>query len=1184
LVAAAAGLGGCDQLDTSRTVETYATFGDAVYRESCQRVAYTGQLDQLKAGQINKVDVSGALGRSVCVDGVAPDAGAPPQLSAIFADKSKLVPLVNTILPGEDQNPPPEEVDQGLPFLTRLESFLESMLPTADDGVMQHAVDSLSNVLRTMRDDPDFPTALSRLALRIGYRPTKTAAGLIHTLANYPNIDPLITTQLRLIAPGGSAEAEWKQVLAAASRELSYAQPVANPRDPERTLQLALNLLTTTNPDLGSGKPRPLTLRDYRGVARATVLSGKLVAPFVDLDNDGLADVDAQGRFVDAQGNPLSLPSPFPDLGATDTAPRDQQGRALTAANATTTIYQFFDLDNTVLAGLAREAFQLVDPKKDIMLGLAWGASALLGPRAPQMKMYMDSATGRSEVYQFNGFDATKAPVLDLAHAFVQVLGDPDIDLTLQTTSTLLSQHEALTARAVAAMLNASDRAKNYPNAVIPQTSVLFDELVPLIVRVLRVPGLFEDLIQALNDPNTKDLAPIMANQMIAANQIDFDHTNGPAYPLKTSGPNAPTPIVPVDHNQPDVGYNRSILQRTAHIVHDTNGWKYCNKANWQIKDPLTGLITVASGQNACELFEIDDVALFYMLNMASANARNANPSAKNGADFCAHITLKGNLAVNQTTCPALIGSLIKISGFGQFPTPQALNRQLFLSDNEKPQGLKDTATDLFCSDNDDAIEAHNYSLVAWEAPFPNAPSGNPNATFYTAMQPVVDAFAKHDECLQFDANMNCVKSQNAAKILLDLFSVLHEHWASQNAAYGTQNHTFQSTTKGAPRFSYGDNLRSYEPLLADVLGLTGDLVPSVIALAPTLQTLTVDGTSNGQPALPVLKATATYLFDPAATPTGLAYRDGSTSTLMSDGKTVVPRATPYYLLADAYAHKRTALAAAPGMQSDKWKSSTSALVDQFLTVDKGNNTWQFHNRRFRAISLIVIDFLRSRIAAHTKAGDLDTWVHHTLTSNLTDVFASPLFAAFSDFTGKVETDVPPAGQNPAPTELYNLLGYLIDEATNDTVFQTALTTLADQTQLFLDDPNLIPVARMLGAALDPTTGTVDAQLVLFKRAHESDAQLTANQAQNGSNKTLYTVMRSILVNLYRQDPQTGIYPASQLADVLSDINRAQPGQTGPLSGDDYKTILDELQAFFGDQQHGFARFVNIVKSRNGNR
>jgi hypothetical protein len=103
-----------------------------------------------------------------------------------------------------------------------------------------------------------------------------------------------------------------------------------------------------------------------------------------------------------------------------------------------------------------------------------------------------------------------------------------------------------------------------------------------------------------------------------------------------------------------------------------------------------------------------------------------------------------------------------------------------------------------------------------------------------------------------------------------------------------------------------------------------------------------------------------------------------------------------------------------------------------------------------------------------------------------------------------------------------------------------------------------------MGSAMDPQNGAVDAQLTLMKKAHDVDTK-----------KALLTILR----NLYQQDSD-GIYPASNLGDVLSELNRAAPGQGGPLSGDDYKSILSEVKGFLIDDARGFTRFLNIVHAR----
>src|SRR6476659_3385432 len=150
----------------------------------------------------------------------------------------------------------------------------------------------------------------------------------------------------------------------------------------------------------------------------AATVAGKVQAPFVDKDNDGLADTDAMGHFVDAMGNPLNVPSPFPELGPADTAPRDTPGRALTAQGAATTLYKYLDLDGTVCGGLAREGLKLMDPQKDTTLGVVWGMGALLGPRTSKTQMYTDASGTVVNMLPYNGFDTTQSPVLDLVHSF----------------------------------------------------------------------------------------------------------------------------------------------------------------------------------------------------------------------------------------------------------------------------------------------------------------------------------------------------------------------------------------------------------------------------------------------------------------------------------------------------------------------------------------------------------------------------------------------------------------------------------------------------------------------------------------------------------------------------------------------------------------------------------------------
>ncbi len=957
-----ASLGCAKPLDTTRQPDSYTSFGDAVYRESCERLAYIGELEQQQAGQRTTVDVSGSLGNSVCQHGMPAPADAPPKVPAIQGQRTLFTNTVDAIFPS--------------PFLPDLQGFMVELLPLQDDDTVPKNVAALATLFQQMHDDPDFPGALERLGVRAGYRPEQVAAGVTHTVVDYPQIDDFLGQVLGMIATGGTANAEWNEVTAALGAELRAATAVTTPADPERTITLALNLMLSTSSELGDGTVRPLAARDYRGVAQGNLAKG----PFVDLNGDGLADTDGDGHYLDALGNILTLATPFVQPGVADSAPRDSLGRALVSAGGSDLLYNYLDLDGTVVGGLTREALTLMDPTKDTTLGLVYGASTLLGPRLMQSKVYDDPATGQpAETLSFNGYDTSQAAVLDLAHGFIQLLGDPtpgESDQTMEATGALLGNHESETTRVIKAMFDAHDLGKQHPEALIPVDSVLYDQMAPIITRILRVKGLPQKLLQALENPHVAGLAPMMARLIRARNQVDFDHTDvngtgGKTYPMD---PHALDAEDWVDRTMPDVDYNRSLIQRIAHLIHDANGLQFCNKNNATVAIPVLDITLETKA--ACQLFKVPDLSLFYILAMASDSVKMDTSTAqrtKTTHDVASFREAIIDPLLHAAILDDSIGDdalqlVVGINGFTRFPTPAAANRSLFLLPSEESSFLQNTIDPVLCTDGDKFTDVHNKSILAWETTLPANPAGAAyaNDTWYDAFRPVVDAFASFDECL--DANpddMPCQNPQNAAKILVDLLSLLHEHWTSPQGSYF--GHTYQNTAPTQPRFAYPDSIVSYEPLLNLVLG--GDMVPSLIGLAPVLDGLTLP--SSGDPALPAVFGTARYVFDPLLAPASLSYRSGATTTTWSDGITPVPQVTPYYLLADAYAHKRNALAQATDpLAAQSWAASTTSLIDEMLTIDAlPGGTFAMDNRRVHAITLLVIDFLRGRLESPRRAG-----------------------------------------------------------------------------------------------------------------------------------------------------------------------------------------------------------------------
>ena len=102
---------GCEpDLDTTREATARGSFGEIVYQEACQRVAYTAQLDEMR----DKVDVNNSIfGGPVCLDDQPAPEGAPEKLKAIQKQKPVLVRVVDLVLPDN--------------FLSPMEKFLEAI-------------------------------------------------------------------------------------------------------------------------------------------------------------------------------------------------------------------------------------------------------------------------------------------------------------------------------------------------------------------------------------------------------------------------------------------------------------------------------------------------------------------------------------------------------------------------------------------------------------------------------------------------------------------------------------------------------------------------------------------------------------------------------------------------------------------------------------------------------------------------------------------------------------------------------------------------------------------------------------------------------------------------------------------------------------------------------------------------
>ncbi len=1111
-VAALIGAGCHSPLDETRTPVDDGTFGTTVLTLVCKRFAYA---DDLADG--GTTDVRGDAYRDVCRQGGPAPAAATARMKALLVERDRLITATDTIFPDG--------------FLGDLQSYLtrNDFLAIYDDDTAQVAIDALIGFLRLMADDQPTVDALERLGHRVGYRPLRPALGAVRAFMSYPELNEFLLTLTTAITAGGGARAEWERLIAGAGASLRAA--AAPPTDDgNRTLRIALDFLLRERTLLGTSASAPLALRDGRGVVQVVAPTA---APFVDRNADGAADVDALGQFIDTSGAVIDAPSPF-DVPAGDVATpwphRDPSGRALVAAGGAP-LYRYVDLDSTVMAALARDGIALFDPSKGTALDLLRGASALVGARTMATRTYPNG-----ETLDYRGYDTTASPLLDLGHGYAQLLRDPNIFDTLALGRELVTNREPELARLTEAIVAAFRRGDSHPEAVIDPGAPLWDDLVPILRQITANPTLFNALIAALERPEVGQLGERFRKMMAYKNPFTITRSEVPSEQVVVG-----SFTTLVDRTANDSNANRSLFQRFLHLINDSNGARACNKPGAQVRDPFLD-ITLGT-YSECALFRVDNLAVFYLQSMAYAKNASGQYVCETAAgafdSTTTSATPEGCVAQGRRPRPKanfnyqwggfVSGSLdvfggdefledtVGIRGMRSHPTPAALNRVLFL-DPMLPY-LTNIITPLRDREGDEYRSQHAGTLPVLEV-----------EGFYDQIRPVVQAFA----------------DTNQEQLFVDLLATLHKHWATKQST----NH--QSTSPSAANYVWGSGAMKYEALIADQLA-DGSLMAALTSTAPVLNRVIV----NGKTYQTILRLATHFILSPQP---GLADRRGRTTSTTSDGR-AINQLSPWHLLADAYRGKQVRLAAAAG-EGEAWTQSVSELVDVLLRgVNVPTVGWRFRNPRSRGVLDASLELVAARVRAHDTAGDRARWLSTDLSADLLELATSPVFAGAADFL--VSLQASPETR----TQLDQVLQYLVSEAQASESFVAALTSIADLAQIALDDRDLLPIAHLLGEAIRPERGWLEAHLEFVKRARSVDDT---------------SALARIMVNLYRE-ARPGRTAVVDLIDGLCEVLRAQPNDDhgALLTAADYRSILTGVADFLDEEKRGLRKFIAIIKSRN---
>ncbi|MEO8801169.1 MAG: hypothetical protein ABI551_24975, partial [Polyangiaceae bacterium] len=741
-------------------------------------------------------DLKDTQGNPVAIDDQTRNrAYALARIGALVRDRGALIEAFDAMFP-EVQLPvkdihnadatkscDPAQGDQALRTLgNELSDLLGRLTPLYDDGTIPSSTESLGRIASNFQATSDAQSALARLSARSGYRPLQIALGLIRPIMAYNGFRDFSAQSLRIfssdsdpfnpnpqhdsnghrIQTPGSAYAQLSELMEAMHEELRTSTPDAllpplgvtpDPklgRDvltrPRSNLEVMRELFYASDPTYNNGAKTPsyIVQRDARGVAVVPLVSGKVPAPFVDKDGDGVADLDATGSFVTTDGTPA--PSPFLslDLAPTDPTPRDSFGRALVGGQLP---YAYLDTSHLFSAQLITDMKPLVDPSQEhnheTMMNAVGGAWVLLGERDPAAtKVFAPDPNAAANwtlshdasepppaglgtapvTVTYNGYKTDTSSMLDLVYALGNVLGDPTTDDTLAYTRKLMTDNLQATTRVAGAALAWKATSDTHPeaaNAHAPK-SIFWDDLMAVVVQIAKVPGLLEDVLRALGDdsilgtPDNVPLGALYANYMKFGDHISYNRgqLNGPAMNLTTG--NVEEMHTPVDRTKAQTGFNQSSFARFLRAIYDTDGVTACNRAGAVLhakglplvgsddiysRFPYLGKIGGSTTFKECEVFKIPDLATFYLDSTIGKAHLNFRPK----------VVVKGVVGIGASSVDTIeqsSGIGLNANDFDGFwdptssqtfrPRPQYLNR-LVMFDVE--HDTKNSTTNRFLTD-----------------------------------------------------------------------------------------------------------------------------------------------------------------------------------------------------------------------------------------------------------------------------------------------------------------------------------------------------------------------------------------------------------------------------------------------------------------------------------------------------
>ncbi|HEX5061359.1 MAG TPA: hypothetical protein VFV99_18455, partial [Kofleriaceae bacterium] len=383
-----------------------------------------------------------------------------------------------------------------------------TILPVVQNGTLPGLVDRIGESLHTLVDDQLDPQRKTLTSLvNLANAPTLIESSMVTDFASgllaHPNLPQVLHSTRILMAENDGVDVVMNDVLSLVTRSEA---PSASSCTGLVLDDVQGTLLRTDgfvdDPHYALGAPGWMVRPDIHGNPKVLVdeASGKLAQPFIDLDNDGAADVGDSGLPIDVFGQRIDLPY-LAVIG-----PHDTQGRALNPHGGL--LYEYYDVKRTPLSFGMQIAGDFIEAGVHHQIPAI--ADAVLG--AP---VVCNDGTSTCRAYS-----ATNHPLADVTHLGLEMLRFPKTSKLMEVLHQLFENDPD---KAEDLLVAFGDVITALQNSTVTLTdSAMYDAfigIVPLIRQIFTTsnttgkstPHLLVDLIANMTPPEKAQIEQSLA-------------------------------------------------------------------------------------------------------------------------------------------------------------------------------------------------------------------------------------------------------------------------------------------------------------------------------------------------------------------------------------------------------------------------------------------------------------------------------------------------------------------------------------------------------------------------------------------------------------------------------------------------------------------------------------------------